>query len=322
MFTIIGADQAHYGPVTAEEIRQWIRDRRADGNTMARADGSTEWKPLAAFSEFADLTAAAGAPPRLSASSPAPLGHAAAPVFTTHGDFEIGRCFSQAWALLANNFSLLVGAASVVWFLDEIADIIPFAGLFLGGVLYGGLYLVYLRRIRGETTSVGEAFAGFGNPFIQLLLAGFLTTLLAGIGYLFCMLPWVYLKIAWIFTLVLVIDRRMEFWTAMELSRKVATRVWFKVFALASLAFAPTILFKGFVLLKTVGMMYSTMYPLFDHGLPDFAKLMPLMKHVAEETATINMVAQLVLLINLPFGAAALMYAYEALFGPRPAPAP
>ena len=68
-----------------------------------------------------------------------------------------------------------------------------------------------------------------------------MSTFLAGVGYLFCILPGVFLQIAWIFSVPLVADKHLEFWSAMELSRKVVTRVWFKVFGLAILAFAPFI---------------------------------------------------------------------------------
>ncbi len=63
MYRIIGADQKEYGPVTAEQLRQWIVEGRADGRTLVRAEGGA-WKPLSTFSEFADaLRAQSPAPP-------------------------------------------------------------------------------------------------------------------------------------------------------------------------------------------------------------------------------------------------------------------
>ena len=41
-----------------------------------------------------------------------------------------------------------------------------------------------------------------------------------------CILPGIYLGVAWIFTEALVIDKKLEFWPAMELSRKVVSRHW------------------------------------------------------------------------------------------------
>ena len=39
-----------------------------------------------------------------------------------------------------------------------------------------------------------------------------------------------YLSISWVFTFALVIDQGLGPWTAMEVSRRVVTRQWFRVF--------------------------------------------------------------------------------------------
>jgi hypothetical protein len=52
-YTIIGGDKKEYGPVTAEEVRQWIAEGRLNGQSLIRSDNDTEWRPLATFLEFA-----------------------------------------------------------------------------------------------------------------------------------------------------------------------------------------------------------------------------------------------------------------------------
>ena len=54
-YTIIGGDKKEYGPVTTDEMRQWIAEGRLDGNTLARSDSDTEWRPLSTFPELALL---------------------------------------------------------------------------------------------------------------------------------------------------------------------------------------------------------------------------------------------------------------------------
>jgi hypothetical protein len=56
MYRIIGGDQKQYGPVTTEQIRQWVTEGRANASTLVQAEGTTDWKPLGMFPEFADLT--------------------------------------------------------------------------------------------------------------------------------------------------------------------------------------------------------------------------------------------------------------------------
>src|SRR3954462_9668078 len=52
MYRIIGADGNQYGPISAEQLRQWIAEGRANSQTRVLAEGATEWKPLSEFPEF------------------------------------------------------------------------------------------------------------------------------------------------------------------------------------------------------------------------------------------------------------------------------
>ena len=65
MYKIIGADGREYGPIGADQVRQWIGEGRANQQTLTQAVGSTEWKPLSAFAELIPVSApaAAGVPP-------------------------------------------------------------------------------------------------------------------------------------------------------------------------------------------------------------------------------------------------------------------
>ena len=101
-------------------------------------------------------------------------------------------------------------------------------GILLSGPLMGGLYLFFLRKIRGEPARVETAFSGFSSCFLQLFLASFVSEVLLTLGFICLVLPFIYLVVAWIFTLPLVIDKRLEFWPAMRLSRKTVSKHWWK----------------------------------------------------------------------------------------------
>ncbi|HWA10956.1 MAG TPA: RDD family protein [Opitutaceae bacterium] len=60
MFTIIGGDGKEYGPVTAEQIQQWLAAGRASLETRAKKEGEEAWRRIGDFPEFG-----AGAPPPL-----------------------------------------------------------------------------------------------------------------------------------------------------------------------------------------------------------------------------------------------------------------
>jgi hypothetical protein len=62
MYKIIGADQKEYGPVDTEQLRLWINESRVNAQTKILADGTTEWKALAEFPEFAGALGAVARP--------------------------------------------------------------------------------------------------------------------------------------------------------------------------------------------------------------------------------------------------------------------
>jgi hypothetical protein len=58
MYYIQGADQKEYGPISADQLRQWITENRLNRFSPARADGESLWKTLGDCPEFADVLAA------------------------------------------------------------------------------------------------------------------------------------------------------------------------------------------------------------------------------------------------------------------------
>jgi hypothetical protein len=328
MYKIIGGDKKEYGPATAEELRRWIAEGRLSGQSLVQAEGG-EWKVLATFPEFAEaLLAQTGQAP--SAATPAaPLSAEAwsAQILAHQPPIRIGECLARGWELLKANFGLLFGATFLVWLLDLLCQFTPFIGpiihWLISGVLYGGLSLVFLKRIRGQPAAANDAFAGFSLAFGQLVLAGLITSLLVKIGAWCCLiLPGVYLFIAWIFTLPLVADKRLEYWSAMELSRKTTNRVWFELLGLAVVAFLPFILVSVFVEIRISASVYPLMQDLFASSTPNFEHLMSTLMEVAKRSLPLVLLTKCVLMLNLPFAMAALMYAYEDLFGTRTTPRP
>lgn len=237
---------------------------------------------------------------------------------------EPGRCLARSWKLLTSNFGTLFGATLLIWLIGTACELNPLTGIVyhvMRGVFFGGLYLVFLRKIRGQQAVVGDAFAGFNVGFGQLLLVGFLTSLLSWIGLCCCLIaPGIYLCVAWTFSVPLVADRRMEFWSAMELSRKIATRVWFELFWLLILALLPFVVSYIVMEVKLVITLYPVMHDFGASSTPDFSKMFQVMLQTAKASLPLVFATKLVLLLNLPFALGALMYAYEDIFGAGTAP--
>jgi len=155
---------------------------------------------------------------------------------------SIGSCLRRGWALVRSEFWPLVGVSALVLVLWSAASSIgqvansasnlkfsaSIVGVLLTGPLMGGLCFFFLKKIRREPARIETAFSGFSNSLLHLVLAGFVMTTLTMLGFLFFILPGIYLLVAWMFTLPLIIDKRLEFWPAMRLSMKTISKHWWK----------------------------------------------------------------------------------------------
>jgi tRNA A-37 threonylcarbamoyl transferase component Bud32 len=173
---------------------------------------------------------------------------------------EVWHCVQRGWALVKSDFWPLVGMTALILVLAEVASATlsqlgsaakgTSPGFFivqmlLTGPLVAGLYLYFLKKIRREPATVDTAFAGFRKRFLHLFLANFVMTSLIMLGFLCLILPGIYLLIAWMFALTLVIDKEMDFWPAMELSRKMVNKHWWKALLLVLVMGA--LLLGGFI---------------------------------------------------------------------------
>jgi hypothetical protein len=227
MYRIIGADGREYGPVSAETIRQWIAQGRANAETQVKVEGAADWVALSSVPEFADaLRGQVSTPPPF--PSPGVPGPTPLPPDVAERDYslDIGGCIGRGWELVMRNFWMSVGASFVVGLIAGTVGLIAV-------VAYGGMYLFFLKQLRGQKAEFGDAFGGFSLAFLQLFLLGLVKGLLVFFGFILCIIPGIYLAVAWSFATPLVADKRMDFWAAMELSRKVVNKHWWLVLAFA-----------------------------------------------------------------------------------------
>lgn len=187
--------------------------------------------------------------------------------------------------------------------LPRIGFLFSLVSLVVGGPLMGGLYYFHLRLIRGENPPLGSLFDGFRKAFVQLFLGqlipgilGFISLMpgfivlvgtmgvgllrggdfqtfdwprfamiLPGLGLFLIGLPVaVYLMTGWMFTLPLILDQSIDFWTAMGRSRRQVSRHWWSCLAflliLAILNFVGALLCGVGLLVTWPVSILATMY--------------------------------------------------------------
>jgi hypothetical protein len=177
----------------------------------------------------------------------------------------IGDAVSRGWAAVSANLMPAVGVTALAFIALMIISVIPCVGgiaqAVVQGPVMGGLYVYFLKLVRGQSASFDDAFSGF-SMFLPLLLysivAGLLTLLAAlpgivvvivgaglgernevlgfmglALGGILIFLPVVYLGVSYMFSIPLIVDKKFDFWPAMELSRKVVAKRFFNALGLA-----------------------------------------------------------------------------------------
>ncbi len=251
-------------------------------------------------------------------------------VLTARQPLPIGVCLKGGWDLLKKNFGLLFFATFAVCSVRVVLSTLQVVNIFallFKGVFYGGLYLVFLKRLRNQPTRMAEAFSVFGENFVQLLLVGVVRLLLTSVGFMFCIVPGIFLFVCWIFAVPLVADKRLLFWDAMELSRRVATRHWFQLALLLFLSFLPVILFAIYTDFVSMDFFSAaTKAGQFDPSLwmrnptEFFSQLEQLGRAFAEKYDYLGLIQLLILFLVQPFAKGVMMCAYEILFNSQPPP--
>jgi len=189
-YIIIGGDKKEYGPVSADEVGEWVRAGRANGDSKIKKVGSEQWEPLRDFPEFSSYLSPSNPhsdlPPQQSSQQPDNTD--AAPTLTADQlmvelegrphTFSIGTCFNKSWSLILGNFWLLTTALICKGLLSTVALLVPFGQLIVSGPFLGGIYYIYLNRLRGKLSKIGDLFEGFRRAFVPLLLVHLFRTLI------------------------------------------------------------------------------------------------------------------------------------------------
>ena len=184
-YIIIGGDGKEYGPVSEQDVREWVQAGRANGETRIKPEDAGDWICLRDLPEF-EVTLSPGATLDVPPTLGVPDGQTAPPLsgggpFLTADQlmrelegrphtFSVGECFSRGWRLVMDNFGLLLLTVLALMGLSLVSALVPFGQLVCAGPLMGGTYYVFLKRLRGEPAEVGNIFDGFRNAFMPLFL--------------------------------------------------------------------------------------------------------------------------------------------------------
>jgi uncharacterized membrane protein len=152
----------------------------------------------------------------------------------TQAPLPLGAYFKTGWGLFKQYPGGFVGFCILNLLIQGALHAIPYLGpLVLAAIsapLFMGNFIVSAKLLQGQAPEFRDFFAGF-QYFLPLLLLSLVAGLFIGIGTILLIIPGVYLAVAYLFASYLVVDRRLDFWPAMELSRLTVNPRWFGYFA-------------------------------------------------------------------------------------------
>ncbi|NJM68680.1 MAG: hypothetical protein HC851_24955 [Acaryochloris sp. RU_4_1] len=188
---------------------------------------------------------------------------------------DIGGFISRGWEIFQQNLGGFVGYTLLMFLALIVLSFIPIIGsigvAIISGPLLAGFYIVAFKLMKGQPVEFGDFFKGFQNTYF---LPVFLTSLVSSLLMLICYLPGlimvygsiiaaaatdsqpnvvlmgiggiilligligvVYLSVSYVFAIPLVIGKKMQFWPAMESSRKLIGQKWLSFFAFGVVLF-------------------------------------------------------------------------------------
>ena len=97
--------------------------------------------------------------------------------------------------------------------------------------LAAGIWMLGVKLASGIKAEAQEVYA-YIELFPKLLATYLLMTVLTMAGLVLLILPGIYLAVAYVLASILVVDRKLGIWEALETSRKALTPCWFRIFFL------------------------------------------------------------------------------------------
>lgn len=166
---------------------------------------------------------------------PAASGVAPPPAWTppTHVQVTAGKWIGAGWTLVKADPGAYILAALIFFLLSGVP--------LIQGALVAGFHIYTMKKLMGRPAEFGDLFKGF-NFFIPTLVASLLIGVFVFCGTLLCIIPGLVVAAALKFTYLFIVDKKMDFWPAMQASHAVVKLDYFGFTMFLVLAFLVNVL--------------------------------------------------------------------------------
>jgi uncharacterized membrane protein len=155
---------------------------------------------------------------------------------------DIEGYIRQGWKMFKEHVGEFVGFTLLIFVAYVVSSKLAFAGISaVFTSLSAGYSIAAFKLMSRQQLDFADFFKGF-NYFLPLFLAALVGDILVGIALVLLIIPGIYLAVSYMFATFLIVDYRMEFWQALETSRKIISKNWFAFFGFALALFAINLL--------------------------------------------------------------------------------
>jgi len=149
-------------------------------------------------------------------------GGAAPPVWTPPAGVQAraGHWVDEGWQMVKADIGTFMLLTIVFAILNSAVPMI------LHGPLIAGFHIFCIKKLLHRRTDFADLFKGF-DFFVPTLVASLVIGLLVGCGTLLCIIPGLVLAAMFEFTYLFIVDKRMDFWPAMQASHAVVKSDYF-----------------------------------------------------------------------------------------------
>ena len=129
-----------------------------------------------------------------------------------------GRWIGESWDIVKQD----LGTYIVMGLLFMVLSSVPL----IQGALIAGFHIFTMKKMMGRRAELGDMFKGF-NFFIPTLVASLLIGLFTFLGLLALLVGAIVVTAMYKFTFLFIVDKRMDFWPAMQASHAVVKNDYF-----------------------------------------------------------------------------------------------
>ena len=133
---------------------------------------------------------------------------------------QTGRWISAGWDLIKGDWVPFVLMALVFLVVTNCVPIV------LQGTMMAGFHIACIRKMMSGRAEVGDLFKAF-SYFGATLLAFLVITVFTFLGLLLCFIPGLVVAAMYLFTYLFIVDKKMEFWPAMQASHALVRKDYF-----------------------------------------------------------------------------------------------